>query len=244
MKISNYLPNGMTRLTPLFAVLAALVVALPVTTAKLWAAPPPTVKIIIELNATDEDVGIQMFFDAEGWVRLEVFDPDGWKIFETTASGSVQMQGLTELFFESEEPTLDELPLDDFLARFPAGQYKFVAVTRDGEILTGKATLTHSIPDGPELISPAEDEVVEADNTVIEWLPVEDPPGSKIAGYQVIVEREKPTLRVFSADVARTTRSVTVPAEFMERNTKYKFEVLAIEAGGNQTISERKFKTQ
>jgi hypothetical protein len=31
---------------------------------------------------------------------------------------------------------------------------------------------------------------------------------------------------------------VTVPPEFLEPNTDYKFEVLAIEAGGNQSITE------
>jgi hypothetical protein len=31
---------------------------------------------------------------------------------------------------------------------------------------------------------------------------------------------------------------VTVPPEFLEVGTVYKFEVLAIEAGGNQTITE------
>jgi hypothetical protein len=32
-----------------------------------------------------------------------------------------------------------------------------------------------------------------------------------------------------------------VPSEFLEPNTKYKFEVLAIDAGGNQTLTERSF---
>jgi hypothetical protein len=221
-----------------------MVVSLVTLPGELRAAPPPTTKILIELNATDGDVGLQMFFDAAGWMRLEVFDPDGWKIFETTASGSVQLQGITELFFESEEPSLEEFPLEDFLARFPAGPYTFVAVTRDGAVLSGKATLTHSIPEGPELVSPEEGEVAETDDTVIAWLPVKDPPGSKIVGYQVIVAQEKPTLRVFSADVPHTTTSVTVPEEFLQPNTKYKFEVLAIEASGNQTISERTFRTR
>jgi hypothetical protein len=34
-----------------------------------------------------------------------------------------------------------------------------------------------------------------------------------------------------------------VPPEFMASGTAYKFEVLAIEASGNQTISEREFET-
>jgi hypothetical protein len=36
---------------------------------------------------------------------------------------------------------------------------------------------------------------------------------------------------------------VTVPAEFIQANADYKFEVLAIEQSGNQTISENSFKT-
>jgi hypothetical protein len=35
--------------------------------------------------------------------------------------------------------------------------------------------------------------------------------------------------------------SLRVPSEFLERNVRYKFEVLAIEAGGNQTLTERSF---
>ena len=34
-----------------------------------------------------------------------------------------------------------------------------------------------------------------------------------------------------------------VPAEFLQRGTEYKAEVLAIEAGGNQTLTEIAFLT-
>jgi hypothetical protein len=37
---------------------------------------------------------------------------------------------------------------------------------------------------------------------------------------------------------------VTVPPEFLEPNTVYLFEVLAIEEGGNQTITESSFETE
>ncbi len=104
--------------------------------------------------------------------------------------------------------------------------------------------MTHALPAGPLLVLPVEDDdEVDPDNTVIEWQPVPDPPGSRIVGYQVIVARDQPSLRVFSADVGPTTTSVTVPPEFMEPGTEYKFEVLAIETSGNQTISEREFET-
>jgi hypothetical protein len=35
-----------------------------------------------------------------------------------------------------------------------------------------------------------------------------------------------------------------VPEEFLEDGTEYKFEVLAIEASGNQTITEGAFETE
>jgi len=44
--------------------------------------------------------------------------------------------------------------------------------------------------------------------------------------------------------VPGTITSVPVPPEFLEASTKYKLEVLAIEASGNQTISELSFKTE
>jgi hypothetical protein len=38
--------------------------------------------------------------------------------------------------------------------------------------------------------------------------------------------------------------SVTVPPEFLERGREYGFEVLAIERGGNQTITQSAFVTE
>lgn len=240
---------GMTKHMYVLPVFLVVVIILLVTAAKLWAIPLSKTKIIIETNATAGDAGIQISLDAEGWTRLVVIDPDRQQIFEVSGTGSVGMTGVTELFFESAEPSFEELPLDQLLARFPAGIYTFEGTTVDGKTLTGNATLTHAIPDGPVIVSPLEGEVVNPNATVIIWNTVTAPfPGTdssvKIVGYQVIVEREKPTLRVFSVDLPATVTQVTVPSEFMESKTLYKFEVLAIEAGGNQTISEGEFKTQ
>jgi len=201
-------------------------------------------QMIIEFNSTDEDIGIQLFLDHGPWKRMKVFDPDDRKIFDVKGTGSLGMLGLTELFFESEEPTLDELPLEDFLGLFPEGQYRFKGRTVGGRNLKGKATFTHVIPEGPILVAPPDGGSVDPANAVIEWEPVADPAGSEIVKYQVIVEREEPTLLVFSADLGPDATTLTVPAEFMLPGTDYKFEVLAVEAGGNQTISEREFSTE
>ncbi len=207
--------------------------------------------IRIEVNATDGDAGIQIFLDGEGWTRLEVFDPNGQQILDFSANGGVEQQGITELFFESAEPSFEEQTLEELFLLFPAGMYKFEATTDEGKKLTGKATLSHAIPAGPEVISPEEDEVLDAGSpVVISWEPVTDPfPETDLAvnvvAYQVIVEQVKPqSVRVFSITLPATTSQVTLPAELIQGNAEYKFEVLAIEAGGNQTITESTFKTQ
>lgn len=63
--------------------------------------------------------------------------------------------------------------------------------------------------------------------------------------YQVIVTQILDVLpkREFSVHVPAQTTSVTVPAEFMVPGAEYDLEVLAIEAGGNQTITTREFST-
>jgi hypothetical protein len=236
------------RLLAFFLVAA---VTLLLTAPTLWSIPFSKTKIIIEVNATAGDAGIQIFVDATGWTRLEVFDPNGQKVFDASASGSVGRQGVTELFFESAEPSFDELPLHELFFRFPEGMYTFVGMTDDGKSLKGQAAFTHNIPDGPVIDSPREGALVNsAVPVVIGWQLVTDPfPGTdlpvRILGYQAIVERVKPQpLRVFSVDLPATATQVTVSPEFLQAKAEYNVEVLAIEAGGNQTISERRFKTE
>jgi hypothetical protein len=214
------------------------------TAGRASGAPLPfdEVRIIFEQNSTDGDTGIQIFLDADGWDEIAVSDPGGETIFTVETDGSVGELGLTELFFESVEPELVELPIEELFDLFPAGEYQFTGTTLEGSALIGIAVLTHTLPAGPALLAPPEDEVVDHRNVVVSWEPVADPAGSQIVGYQVIVEREDP-LRVFSVHLPATVNSVTVPEEFMEPETEYDFEVLAIETSGNQTISERSFET-
>jgi hypothetical protein len=236
-----------THLSIIVAVLTLLF-----TAPKLWAVQFTQTRIIIEVNATAGDAGIQVFLDATGWNSLDVFDPNGKKVLTISASAqeSIGQQGLTELFFESAEPSFDVQTLDQLFTRFPQGSYKLVGTTVDGKKLTGSATLKHNIPKGPEIVSPAEGATLNPNNpVVIDWDPVTEPfPGTNlpvtIVGYQVIVERVKPQpLRVFSVDVGAAVTQVTVSPEFLQANAEYIFEVLAIEASGNQTISEGSFTT-
>jgi hypothetical protein len=196
--------------------------------------------MIVEVNATDGDAGLQVFLDGEPWRSMAISDPAGRTILAVNAEGRLKNFGLTELFSESSEPPFDVFPLEEFKALFPEGRYSFAGTTVEGARVTGRATLTHDIPDGPEITSPAAGATVPHDNAVAAWNPVTTPVGIEIVGYRAIVTREDP-LRVFSVDLTASATSVTIPSEFLEPGVEYKLEVQAIEAGGNQTLTEISF---
>ena len=205
-------------------------------------------RLKFEVNATDGDGGVQMFLDADDWETVSIFDPKGKKIFYVRARGRIKKQGGTELFLESAEPDFSELSLEQLLQRFPAGKYQFRGRTLDGEELVGEALLTHNIPDGPELLSPAPDVLQDPQNTVVTWAPVAAPNGSPIIGYQVLVVQSDtgfPALPKVALDIIMPAdaTSLAVPPGFLLPDTEYEWEVLAIESGGNQTLSSSFFRT-
>ena len=216
------------------------------------AIPLKEAKLNIEHNATDEDTGFQGFIDSEGWESLNVTGPDGL-VLTLEGQGKLRTLGLTELFFETVEPENAEVPLDDILATLPEGEYVIEGTTPDGGTTKGTALLTHDIPAGPVLLSPAAGATVPASNLVMSWSPVTETitHGSiTIVAYQLIVEvDEEPhphalAKRVLSVYVRPDVTSVTVPDEFLEPQTNYQWEVLAIEVSGNQTLSSSEFTTE
>ncbi len=212
----------------------------------------------IELNSTGGDAGLQFDLDADPWRMLEIENPKGRVIFSVKSLGNLKTLGNTELFTESNEPPFDELPLKEFLKKFPAGNYEFDAITIDGEELEGVAAFTHTIPCAPVILSPSDGDTLDPDDeVVIVWEAVTNKvdTGSKmgdcsnstdieIVGYQVVVDHEGvvPQKRL-DVKVPADVTQLTVPAEFIVPNGEYKFEVLAIEASGNQTITEGIFMT-
>jgi hypothetical protein len=196
-------------------------------------------KVFFEYNSTPNDLGVHVFLDGEDWKELKIVNPNGRTVFEVEGKGPYKDLGLTELFFEGAEPNLADVPLEELLALFPAGDYQLIGKTVDGERILDSATLTHAIPNGPEITSPLKGDVVDPNNTVISW---KAPTGSltglafEIVAYQVIVG-------AFQVTVPASITSVTVSPEFVGSlsSGEQLFEVLAIEAGGNQTITEGSF---
>ena len=231
----------MTRRMRKWAVILLSAVALGLGAAG-WAGPFKEARIYIEYNSSANDLGFHVSLDAEDWESLRIVRPDGTTIFEVAGKGGYAGLGLTELFFEGAEPALDEFPLADLLARFPEGKYKFIGVTVGGGRLFSTATLSHAVPDGPSVSAE-----VNGDTIVIRWDPVTGPaeiiPDENvvIVGYQILAGLHDP----FQLTLPASSTEVTLPREFVESLAPgvHPFEVLAIEASGNQTLTEGTFET-
>lgn len=218
-------------------------------------------RLYVEYNATDGDLGVHGSFDHEGWTQLCVSDPTGDPIASLRPKGEAAELGFAEVFFESEEPEIDEFSFDDLRTAFPEGEYPVRGVTIEGEGLTGAAWFTHDVPQVPVITSPAgmiadpeeeEPPVVAVDDVVVSWNPVTalvDGGPAAITAYQVIVtndEVEDPhgfSQPIYSVHVGPGVTSLPVPTGFLESDTVYEVEVLALEVSGNQTIGLGFFRT-
>ena len=218
--------------------------------------PLKDAKLNIEHNATDEDTGFQGFVDSEGWRRLEVRGPGG-PVLAFEARGTLAKLGLTELFFESVEPENADVPIDEMLAKLPQGNYTIAGPAQENGKSAGRtsgtAWLTHDIPAGPTLVSPAEGATVPVRGVVARWKPVSKTITGEpvtIIAYQLIIEKDVEPHRHMigklglSIYVPRSVTSIAVPNGFLEPRTAYKLEVLAIERSGNQTLSSGSFRTR
>jgi hypothetical protein len=205
-------------------------------------------RLKIEYNATDGDAGLQIFADTEdAWREIRVRNPVGGTVAQFKAGQVIKNFGLTELFSESSEPSFTELPFEKFKQLFPEGKYTFEGVTIDGNKLRSTFTFTHDVPDAPRITSPAEDSTVDPRNVVVTWDPVTTPASVKVVAYEVIVIADEPAPsggeRTVDVILRASVNRFPVPAEFLTSGD-YKTEVLAIDDGGNQTLSEIPFRVE
>jgi hypothetical protein len=188
-------------------------------------------QVFFELNSTDNDLGLQLFLDTDdGWKRVRVLDPSRRDLLEFETAGPLSRLGLTELRFESSEPSPEEV-----LALFPAGEYRFRGRTVEGDQLASNATLSHEF-NTPPTFSPSEGEVVDPKNTVVEW----NAPGAE--QVEVIIEQDERE-DVLDITLSGAVRRLRVPAQFLVPGLEYKIEILSIGENGNRVITESTFET-
>jgi hypothetical protein len=219
-----------------------------------------TAKLIIEYNATDGDLGVHGAFDDDGWKVLCVFDPTGQLVLRVTPESQLRDLTMAGIFFESREPPLSDFGFTQLESTFPEGEYAVRAESFDGQILVGSATFTHDVPAAPTIDAPelAEDpkgakmDPVPLEDLVVRWQDVTETVAGgpvDITGYEVIVTKEGAedpngfSQPIYDVHVPPTLNSLRVPVEFLEADTVYELEVLALEVSGNQTITVGFFKT-
>ncbi|MEX0860099.1 MAG: hypothetical protein WD017_04100 [Cucumibacter sp.] len=218
--------------------------------------PLKEAKLNIEYNATDDDTGFQGFIDSEGRRSLVISGPGG-EVLRFEGLGKLASHGLTELFFETVEPAGADMPIEAVLAVLPEGEYAISGEAIEAGVVggatSGVAWLTHDIPAGPVLTSPAEDAVVPVGDLVASWsevtMTITGEPVEIIA-YQLIIEKDgEPHPEMIgnfglSMYLPASVFEIRVPAGFLEPATSYAWEVLAIEVSGNQTLSSSAFRTE
>jgi hypothetical protein len=209
-------------------------------------------KLYFEHNATDEDTGFHGLIDGDGWTELCVLDPGGRQILGAKPLANLKGLGMGTIFWESREPPNDEVSVQAQLDAFPAGRYEIRGTTFDGRALTAEATLTHDIPMPVTITSPANRAMLPPAGLVVRWEPVSqslDGRPIQVTGYECIVTNEEVedphgmSQPILSVHLPPSRTSVTVPDEFLEPDTVYEVEVLALEVSGNQTISTIFFET-
>jgi hypothetical protein len=116
-------------------------------------------KALIEINASDGDIGFHFLVDGDDLREAMLRDPNGAKVFQEKTKGPLSDQKLTETFAESAEPLCwadqeadpDEeiVTLEEFLGRWTSGTYSFSAKGDKGERFTGETELSYSLPAAP-----------------------------------------------------------------------------------------------
>jgi hypothetical protein len=223
-------------------------------------------KVLVEINASDGDIGFHFLVDGDNLRRAALFNPNHRKLFSYMTRRELGEQYLTETFAESAEPLCfdpetddddenddeDFVTLEEFLDRWDAGTYHFFGIGDGWELSFGASELTFNLP-----AAPAELEYEEGE---ISWLRGEDlgecsegmellptPPAEvPVAVWEVVLEPDVDGIVGSYTYVVRIPGdaeelAIEVPEDYLETlpdNTPVKIEVGAIGIDDNATFSE------
>ena len=133
-------------------------------------------KVLIEINASEGDIGFHFLIDAEEASAIRMDDPNGAKVFEDKAFGPLREQTMTETFVESAEPLCwpdpeadpgeDVVSLREFLELWAEGTYDIRVDSEGGEKVFGETELSYNLPAAPADVGIA--------GTSITWMPGND----------------------------------------------------------------------
>jgi hypothetical protein len=208
--------------------------------APLTAAPEElqAARVFLELDAAANDVALRVGLEGEDWRDIQVISPDGRLLFGARGQGPLSRLGLADLSFAGVAAPLDQVPLEHVLKAFPEGRYDFIGSTSLGQRVEGHDHLNHVVPAAPVI-----DVQVSGTTVTISWQPVtqvaEGFPEAPvdIVAYRVLTDKG------FGATLPPTATSLTLPSQVVDYlgSGSHRVQVLAIEKGGNRTLSTGTF---
>lgn len=227
---------------------------LAVATPAVQAAEFSEAELYFELNDSAGDLGIHSSIDGPPNLGVQIFDPSDKMILSIAPRGRLAKQGLTQLFFESAEPTFAELAPATFFARFPEGEYEITGRTLLGERLEADVELSHVLAARPGNITangvPAVGcgvvplPVISAP-VFIEWEPVTGSHPTigrfgavEIDRYEFFVEREGVKMGI---ELPPEVNHFEIPADILALGNQFKYEIIARTTTGNNTAVEACF---
>lgn len=237
--------------------LASLVLALGAPVAQAQDVPFSVGRVFFQLNNTDGDLGFHAQLDGEAWKSVGIKDPSDRYLLQVNVRGRLLQQGLTELAVESAEPGFEDLPPAQFFARFPPGIYDLEGLTLDGQEMDTEVRITHVLPAPPAgltvngLPTPADcgsdPGPTVSGPVVIRWNPVTTShPTIGVAGpvtidlYEIAIEVKSPvpsTKQNLTVNLPGNTTQFEIPAGFLALGDSFGFQILARNAGGNETAT-------
>lgn len=220
-------------------------------------------QLYLELNDTDGDLGIHGLIDGDAWKGLQISDPQGRSMLNAWIRGRLRRQGMTEFFFESAEPSFDELDPVVFFKRFPEGTYEIEGITLDNEEIEGEVELSHVLAEPAPNVRVNGTPAAESCDmplegvalpVVISWDAVTmSHPTLGTTGVPVTVQQyelvaeieregETPDALAFKVDLPADATSFELPESFTDlADEEMKFEIVTRLDNGNQTAIESCF---
>ncbi|MGH8242465.1 MAG: hypothetical protein ACRETY_03850 [Steroidobacteraceae bacterium] len=251
-------------LLPLVAGAGSLIVSPAGPAQEAGELPFSEAQLYFELNHTDGDLGFHGLIDGDAWKSLEIEGPGEKLLLNVWVRNNLRLQGMTEIFFESDEPSFDELLPAQFFKRFPQGIYEVEGITLEDEELEAEIRVSHVMPGPPGGIKvngknsapncdanlPVVSEPVTLDwNAVTKSHPSVGTPNVNVTvrSYEIVGEIERegqtPDVLVFSAVVPRNVTIFEFPESFTAlADGEMKFEIVTKLTNGNQTAVESCFE--
>lgn len=256
--MSLSLPRSPHRLSARLS--AACVLAAAISSPAFAQAEISEFELFFELNATDGDVGLHGFLDADAWQSAEISGPGGaFTVLEAEANADSNEFGVNEFFFESNEPPLEERSFEELLTLFPGGVYEADVLTVDNEMLSEETELTADLPCPPVIDDPDTKIKNKKNEVTLSWTltpgvydpdeaTCDDSEDVEVILVEAVIElenEETDEVRVFKADLAPDATEIEAPEEFLEgaadAGFEAKAEIIVTEESGNRTAVEIEF---